>query len=178
MTDTETSISRLTLTAQIVAAQVKANTVPAEKLPSLIRSVYMALTDPSPQNDSVTKKPVPAVDPKRSVFKDYIVCLEDGKKLKMLKRHLMATYNMSPADYRQKWGLPANYPMVAPNYAQRRSELAQASGLGSKITTKPAAKATVAKMPEPELELAAAPPSPELPPAKKKRTASRPRKTS
>ncbi|MCQ8277650.1 MucR family transcriptional regulator [Acetobacteraceae bacterium KSS8] len=121
----------LALTAQIVSAHVSNNTVPADGLTALIRQVHQALT-------SVTavamepEKPQPAVPVKRSVFPDYIVCLEDGKKLKMLKRHLQSAYNMTPEQYRERWGLPQDYPMVAPNYAERRSALARQIGLGRK----------------------------------------------
>ncbi len=121
----------LALTAQIVSAHVSNNTVPADGLTALIRQVHQALTGvtavvPEPE------KPQPAVPVKRSVFPDYIVCLEDGKKLKMLKRHLQSAYNMTPEQYRERWGLPQDYPMVAPNYAERRSALARQIGLGRK----------------------------------------------
>ena len=121
----------LALTAQIVSAHVSNNTVSAEALPGLIRQVYQALTGagvsaPEPE------KLQPAVPVKRSVFPDYIVCLEDGKQLKMLKRHLQSAYGMTPEQYRERWGLPPDYPMVAPNYAERRSALARQIGLGRK----------------------------------------------
>ena len=121
----------LTLTAQIVAAYSGNNTVAGTEIPSLIQQVYLALAGlggepPAPEQRE------PAVPIKRSVFPDYIVCLEDGKKLKMLKRHLQTAYNMTVDQYRDKWGLPPNYPMVAPNYAEHRSSLAKKIGLGRK----------------------------------------------
>jgi len=125
----------LELTAQIVAAQVSKGNVDAAALPALIRQVYEALANAgAPQEEPQPERPQPAVPIKRSVFPDYIVCLEDGKKLKMLKRHLQSAYNMSPEQYRERWGLPSDYPLVAPNYAQRRSALAREIGLGRKIS--------------------------------------------
>ncbi|AFW01942.1 transcriptional regulator Ros/MucR [Gluconobacter thailandicus F149-1 = NBRC 100600] len=125
----------LELTAQIVAAQVSKGSVDAETLPALIRQVYEALANAGvPQQAPEPERPQPAVPIKRSVFPDYIVCLEDGKKLKMLKRHLQSAYNMTPEQYRERWGLPSDYPLVAPNYAQRRSALAREIGLGRKIS--------------------------------------------
>ncbi len=118
------------LTAQITSAHCANNTVEAEALPGLIRQIYQALASVGEPAEVVVEKPVPAVPPKRSVFPDYIICLEDGKKLKMLKRHLNSDYGMTPADYRAKWDLPQDYPMVAPNYAERRSVLAKQAGLG------------------------------------------------
>ena len=108
---TAASAGLITLTAQIVSAHCANNTVAAEALPDLIRQIYQALASAN-EPAQVVEKPVPAVPPKRSVFPDYIVCLEDGKKLKMLKRHLKTAYNMSPADYRAKWDIPQDYPMV------------------------------------------------------------------
>lgn len=127
----EDSQAILALTAQIVSAHVSNNSVPADGLTTLIRQVHQALAGvgtvaPEPE------KPQPAVPVKRSVFPDYIVCLEDGKKLKMLKRHLQSAYSMTPEQYRERWGLPPDYPMVAPNYAERRSALARQIGLGRK----------------------------------------------
>ena len=121
----------LTLTAQIVAAHAGHNAVPAGSVPSLIQQVYAALKGLGAEPAAVEQRE-PAVPIKRSVFPDYIVCLEDGKKLKMLKRHLQTAYNMSVDQYREKWGLPPNYPMVAPNYAEHRSSLAKKIGLGRK----------------------------------------------
>ena len=119
----------LDLAAQIVSAHVANNTVPAEDLPALIRSVYTTLAHAGTRVLE-TEKPQPAVPVKKSVFADHIVCLEDGKKLKMLKRHLKTAYNMTPEQYRERWGLPPDYPMVAPNYAKARSNLAKQMGLG------------------------------------------------
>ena len=121
----------LELTTEIVAAHVGNNTVAPGDLPQLIQDVYKTLIDVGSNGDT-GERPRPAVPAKKSVFPDYIVCLEDGKKLKMLKRHLKTAYNMSPADYRERWGLPADYPMVAPNYAKHRSSLAKKIGLGTK----------------------------------------------
>ena len=128
MADLDTS-RMLELTAQIVSAHVRNNEVPVDGLAKLISVVHAALsgaTSPS----VVPEKPEPAVPIKKSVFPDYVVCLEDGKKLKMLKRHLKTAFGLTPAEYRERWGLPADYPMVAPNYAARRSELAKKIGLG------------------------------------------------
>ena len=116
-------------TAQIVASFVSNNSVPGSELPALIRAVSDAVGSiASP--DAGRETPNPAVPIKKSVTPDYIICLEDGKKLKMLKRHLKTAYDMSPDEYRQRWGLPASYPMVAPNYAKQRSKLAKKIGLG------------------------------------------------
>ena len=121
------------LTAEIVAAFLAANTVQAAQLPELIRSVFTALKSMDNQPEEPAAELLkPAVPIRKSVTRDFIVCLEDGKKLKMLKRHLRTTYSMSPDDYRAKWGLPADYPMVAPAYAERRSEFAKKIGLGRK----------------------------------------------
>ena len=120
----------LELLAQIVSAHCSHNTVAAEALPSLIQQVHLALMQAEQPEPASIEKPVPVVHPKKSVFPDYIVCLEDGKKLKMLKRHLTTAYGMTPQQYREKWELPANYPMTAPNYAERRSELAKQLGFG------------------------------------------------
>ncbi len=119
----------------IVASFVANNTVAPNDLPHLIQQVYKTLvhidgTGPSANNNH--DRPAPAVSVKKSVMPDYIICLEDGKRLKMLKRHLMTAYNMTPDDYRARWNLPADYPMVAPNYARTRSRLAKDIGLGKK----------------------------------------------
>lgn len=107
------------------------NSVPAAELPALISEVHGALLRvTSGAAPVVVEAPKPAVPPKKSVTSDFIICLEDGKKFKSLKRHLRTQYNMSPEDYREKWGLPPDYPMVAPNYAQARSNLAKQMGLG------------------------------------------------
>jgi predicted transcriptional regulator len=121
----------LALTAQIVSAHVSNNSVTTDALPALIQDVYRTLASVG-RDQVLPEKPQPAVPTKKSVFADHIVCLEDGKKLKMLKRHLKTAYNMSPEQYRERWGLPADYPMVAPNYARHRSSLAKKIGLGTK----------------------------------------------
>ena len=117
-------------TADIVAAHVQNNSVAISDLPQLIKTVHESLAGLS--GDSPAEKPQPAVSVRRSVTPDYIVCLEDGRKLKMLKRHLKTAYNMSPEEYRDRWGLPSDYPMVAPNYAKQRSKLAKQIGLGTR----------------------------------------------
>ena len=122
----------LTLTADIVAAHVSNNSVAVNDLPNLIQNVHGALSGISQSSSAPEPKPEPKVSIRSSVKPDYIVCLEDGKKLKMLKRHLMTHYNMTPEQYRQKWGLSPDYPMVAPNYAEQRRSLAKSIGLGTK----------------------------------------------
>ena len=121
----------LILTSEIVSAYVSNNSVQAGDIPGVINQVYKALSSVGTASLSAADRPQPAVPIKRSVTPDYIICLEDGKKLKMLKRHLKTAYDMSPEDYRERWGLPPDYPMVAPNYAQKRSDLARDSGLGT-----------------------------------------------
>ncbi|OJU01234.1 MAG: transcriptional regulator [Rhizobiales bacterium 65-79] len=121
------------LTADVVAAYVSNNPVPVSELPNLIADIHAALGRVGSTSEQVTvDKQKPAVNPKRSVHDDYIVCLEDGKKFKSLKRHLMTHYNLSPDQYREKWNLDSSYPMVAPNYAAARSQLAKKMGLGRK----------------------------------------------
>jgi predicted transcriptional regulator len=133
-TDQDLELDVRRLAAEIVAAYVSANAVPSTHLPDVIRSVVSALTSLNGQVEEPAAEPLkPPVPIRRSVTPDYIVCLEDGKKLKMLKRHLRTTYNMSPQEYRAKWGLPSDYPMVAPSYAARRSEFAKKIGLGRKV---------------------------------------------
>ncbi|HKR16317.1 MAG TPA: MucR family transcriptional regulator [Rhizorhapis sp.] len=122
----------ITLTSDIVAAHVSNNSVAVSDLPLLIQNVYGALSQLSGTPAAPEVKQEPAVSVRASVKPDYIVCLEDGKKLKMLKRHLMTHYQMTPEDYRLKWNLPADYPMVAPNYAEQRRSLAKKIGLGTK----------------------------------------------
>lgn len=122
----------LALTADIVAAHVSNNSVSVSDLPALIQNVHGALSGISGTAAAAEVKQEPAVSVRSSIKPDYIVCLEDGKKLKMLKRHLMTHYNMTPDDYRRKWGLNSDYPMVAPNYAEQRRKLAKAIGLGTK----------------------------------------------
>lgn len=131
MTDKPSQSEMLELTSEIVAAHVANNPVPLTDVPKLIQDVYRTLSSMGTEPE-VSERPKPAVPVKKSVFPDYIICLEDGKKLKMLKRHLKAAYNMTPEEYRERWGLPADYPMVAPNYAKRRSHLAKEIGLGTK----------------------------------------------
>lgn len=121
----------LTLTAQIVSAHVSHNHLTSDAVPALITSVYSTLAKVGTATPAAEKLQ-PAVSIKKSVLPDYIVCLEDGKKLKMLKRHLATSYNLSPEQYRERWGLPSDYPMVAPNYAAKRSTLAKKIGLGLK----------------------------------------------
>jgi predicted transcriptional regulator len=129
----------LALTVQIVSAHVGNNKVSTEELPALIQQVYHALNGSNTGSAAArvpitppAERPKPAVAISKSVFNDYIVCLEDGKKLKMLKRHLQTAYGMSPEQYRAKWGLDTSYPMVAPEYAKKRSSLAKAIGLGTR----------------------------------------------
>ena len=121
----------LELTTEIVAAHAGNNTVAPGDLPQLIQDVYKSLAAVGTQQTS-SERLRPAVAIKKSIFPDYIVCLEDGKKLKMLKRHLKTAYNLTPEQYRERWGLPSDYPMVAPNYAKHRSNLAKKIGLGTK----------------------------------------------
>jgi predicted transcriptional regulator len=134
----------ITLTSDIVAAHVSNNDVAVADLPSLITNVYAALANLGETPVVEEAKPQPAVAIRNSVKPEYIVCLEDGKKLKMLKRYLRTNYNMSPEEYRARWGLAADYPMVAPNYAEKRRDLAKKIGLGRKPGT-PAPKARRAK---------------------------------
>ena len=120
----------LGLTVQIVSAHVSNNSVPPDALPALIQDVFRTLAKigKAPENSG---RPQPAVPVKKSIFADYLICLEDGKKLKMLKRHLQTAYKMSPEQYRERWGLAHDYPMVAPSYAHHRSSLAKTNGLGT-----------------------------------------------
>ncbi|MDB5713490.1 MAG: transcriptional regulator [Sphingomonadales bacterium] len=122
----------ITLTADIVAAHVSNNSVSVNDLPALIANVHGALSKLDQPTAAPVIKQEPAVSIRTSIKPDYVVCLEDGKKLKMLKRHLMTHYQMTPDQYRTKWGLPADYPMVAPNYAEQRRTLAKKIGLGTK----------------------------------------------
>lgn len=122
----------ITLTSDIVAAHVSNNNVAVSDVSSLIHNVHAALANLNQQDPAPEAKPEPAVSVRASIKPDYIICLEDGKKLKMLKRHLMTHYQMTPEDYRTKWNLPADYPMVAPNYAEQRRSLAKKIGLGTK----------------------------------------------
>jgi len=125
----------LRMTVDIVSAYVSKNVLPAQQIPDVINTTYTSLTGlNNPPREAVSEPLKPAVPIRRSVTPEYIVCLEDGKKLKMLKRHLRSTYNMSPDEYRTRWGLPVDYPMVAPNYAAQRSEFAKRIGLGRTST--------------------------------------------
>ncbi len=121
----------LALTTKIVAAHVSHNIVPVDELSKLLAQVYSSLHELGGATQAVSA-PKSAVSIRKSVTPDYIICLEDGKKLKMLKRHLKTAYNMTPDEYRVRWGLASDYPMVAPNYAKQRSKLAKAIGLGTK----------------------------------------------
>ena len=120
-------------TAEIVASHVQNNTVAISDLPVLIKTVHDSLSVLG--RESPSEKPQPAVSIRRSITPDFIICLEDGRKLKMLKRHLSTAYGMTPVEYREKWGLPSDYPMVAPNYAKQRSSLAKKIGLGKQRGT-------------------------------------------
>ena len=131
MTDTKNDADLLALTAKIVSAHVANNSVDASALASLIQVVHKTLANIG-EEEAPIEKLVPAVPVKKSVFPDYIICLEDGKKLKMLKRHLKTAYNLTPEQYRERWALPPDYPMVAPNYAKKRSSLAKKIGLGTR----------------------------------------------
>lgn len=122
----------LRLTSEIVAAHVANNTVAVTDLPGLIEQVYKTLSNVEKGAEAPSERLTPAVSVRKSVTPEYIICLEDGKKLKMLKRHLKTAYNMTPDEYRDRWGLPSDYPMVAPNYARQRSKLAKAIGLGTR----------------------------------------------
>jgi predicted transcriptional regulator len=131
MTDSPSDGSFIELTAQIVSAYVSNNTVPAGDIPTLINQVHSALSRVSGKGAEQSAEALrPAVSLKKSITPEYIVCLEDGKKFKSLKRHLRTQYNMTPEQYREKWGLSPDYPMVAPNYAAARSQLAKQMGLG------------------------------------------------
>jgi predicted transcriptional regulator len=135
MTEQNTHEDVLALTADIVSSHVANNTVAVSDLPTLIQNVYAALANVGGAIEPEKPKQEPAVSIRSSVKPDFIVCLESGKKLKMLKRHLMTHYNMTPDEYRAKWNLPADYPMTAPNYALQRQELAKKIGLGTKRST-------------------------------------------
>lgn len=126
-------VELIDMTAEIVSAYVGHNTVVPEELAGLIHKVFDALSRVSNGSANVpVEKPEPAVSVRKSITSDYLICLEDGKKFKSLKRHLRAHYDLGPEEYREKWGLPHDYPMVAPNYAQARSKLAKKMGLGQK----------------------------------------------
>ena len=131
MSDTPANGNFIELTAEIVSAYVSNNIVPAGEIPGLINQVHAALSRVSGKAPDGSGEPLkPAISVKKSITPEFIVCLEDGKKFKSLKRHLRTHYNLSPEEYREKWGLPHDYPMVAPNYAAARSHLAKQMGLG------------------------------------------------
>jgi len=132
MTDQTSREDVLALTAEIVSAYLSNNSTAANDIPSLIEQVFKTLSNVNAEGGALADRPQPAVPIKKSVNPDYIVCLEDGKKLKMLKRYLKTAYNMTPEQYRERWGLPSDYPMVAPNYARQRSKLAKDIGLGTR----------------------------------------------
>jgi predicted transcriptional regulator len=131
MPEQPASTNVLGLTAQIVSAHVSNNSVSPDALPALIQEVYKTLAGVG-KEPTAPEKLLPAVPVKKSLLPDHIICLEDGKKLKMLKRHLKTSYNLTPEQYRERWGLAPDYPMVAPNYARHRSSLAKKIGLGTK----------------------------------------------
>ena len=142
-THADTNEMLITLTSDIVAAHVSNNDVSVSDVPALISNVYGALAGLGQVVVVEEKRPEPAVTVRASIKPDYIVCLEDGKKLKMLKRHLMTHYNLTPEQYRARWNLPSDYPMVAPNYAEKRRELAKKIGLGRKPGVKRGRKKVV-----------------------------------
>ncbi len=130
--DAQNDDGLLALTTQVVVAYLENNPVPSADVPTIIASVHGALKSlDGSTSEAPEEKPTPAVPVRRSITPDYLICLEDGRKLKTLKRHLRAAYNMTPEEYRAKWGLAADYPMVAPNYAKQRSEFARKIGLGT-----------------------------------------------
>ncbi len=129
MPESENDTSSLESVSKIVSAYVSNNSLPSDELPDLITTVHEALQNP---DQAASSPPEPVVPIKKSVRPNYVICLEDGKKLKMLKGHLRAAFNMTPDEYRRKWGLSSDYPMVAPKYSARRSELAKIIGLGRK----------------------------------------------
>ena len=137
-----TGDSALRMTSEMVSAYLNKNTLAVNQVPDLIRTVYATLTSlgSAPAAPIVAENTKPAVPVKKSITPEYIICLEDGRKLKMLKRHLRTTYNMTPEQYRTKWGLPADYPMVAPKYAEQRSAFAKKIGLGKGAVGRPAKK--------------------------------------
>ncbi|HEY4253371.1 MAG TPA: MucR family transcriptional regulator [Roseomonas sp.] len=138
MPEINTNTDILGLTAEIVAAHVANNAVSLPDLPGLIQDVYRTLSNIGAPPAPVAEKPQPAVPIKKSITPEYLICLEDGKKLKMLKRHLKTAYNLTPEQYRERWGLASDYPMVAPVYAAHRSTLAKKIGLGTKPRGRPA----------------------------------------
>lgn len=137
MSDIVNKTDLLTLTTEIVAAYVEEReNMSPDDLSNVIKQVFTTLSELNGQDVSLQMRPDPAVSIKKSITDDYLICLEDGKKLKMLKRHLNTHYNLTPDEYRVRWGLPSDYPMTAPNYAKKRSKLAKEIGLGSKTGRK------------------------------------------
>jgi len=132
MTESVTREELLALTSEIVSSYVSNNTLPAHEISAVIEQVFKTLSNVDQEVGAHADRPKPAVPIKKSVTPEYIICLEDGKQLKMLKRHLKTSYDMSPEEYRERWGLPADYPMVAPEYAKKRSALAKDIGLGKR----------------------------------------------
>ncbi|NGM23878.1 MucR family transcriptional regulator [Roseomonas stagni] len=144
MADTTANADLLGLTAEIVSAHVSNNSVAVGDLPALIQDVYRTLAGIGQPVAETQERPQPAVPVKKSITPEYLICLEDGKKLKMLKRHLKTSFNLTPDQYRERWGLPADYPMVAPNYTKHRSSLAKRIGLGTKPRPRPPARGRAA----------------------------------
>jgi len=140
MADQENQNDLLALTANIVSSHASNNPVSGDSLTKMIREVYETLSTVGGPSKAKSERPEPAVPVKKSVTPDYVICLEDGKKLKMLKRHLSTAYNMTPEQYRERWNLPADYPMVAPNYSKQRSKLARQIGLGTRPRRKTRSK--------------------------------------
>ncbi|MCZ4281300.1 MucR family transcriptional regulator [Kiloniella laminariae] len=132
MSEDKSSMELVELTTRLVAAHVTNNSVAMADLPQLIREVHSTLVSLGDEERKEPERPMPAISIKKSITPEFIICLEDGKKLKMLKRHLKTAYNMTPEEYRERWGLPQDYPMVAPNYAKQRSSLAKQIGLGTR----------------------------------------------
>lgn len=145
MADTTTNQDLLGLTAEIVSAHVGNNPVSISDLPNLIQEVYRTLANVGQPPAAPAEKQQPAVPIKKSVTPEFLICLEDGKKLKMLKRHLKTAFNLTPDQYREKWGLSADYPMVAPNYTKHRSSLAKRIGLGTKPRGRPPGRGRAAR---------------------------------
>ena len=135
----------LRMTTDIIASYLAHNSMPAEHVAGLIKSVHETMSGISGETEKPAPKAKPAIPVSKSVTDDYLVCLEDGKKLKMLKRYLRAQYEMSPDDYRRKWNLPSDYPMVAPAYSRKRSQFAKDIGLGQGAKGKPKGKAKKTK---------------------------------
>lgn len=136
MTDKPSHTDLLAFTTEIVSSHLSNNQTNGDEIPILIQKIYKTLANVEQDPMSILERPQPAVPIKKSVTPDHIICLEDGKKLKMLKRHLKTAFDMSPEEYRERWGLPHDYPMVAPNYAKKRSSLAKEIGLGKNDSSK------------------------------------------